>query len=253
MKRYYTIDFDAMKYHNLSATKWMVCENIHFVQAITDSGYCEKTRAELAEHHQISKVQLKRIVGDLVVDMFLKRNTKNYLKTTQKWHKIGGIKNDTGGIKNDTQGYQKGYDGGIKNDTALPIRENLERDRESSNINPTHKIDEILEALEKKFNSSSVEMKYPLQKEAFLSWVDYRKTKRKPISDVAMKMQIKKLCAYPIDIQKQMIDQSMENDYQGLFEIKQQYKNFNAPEVGSIGWHEQQAKEKENAIDVEVG
>jgi len=132
--------------------------------------------------------------------------------------------------------------------------------KESNTINktisskkPKQALEEILNELEEKFAEIVTEMKYPLNREAFLEWDTFRKSKRKPISEMAMKMQLRKLCAYPRDIQKQMIDQSIENDYQGLFEVKQPNKNFNAPEVNSIGWYEQQAREKDNAIDVEVG
>ncbi len=136
MKRYYTIDFTVMKEIGLNATKWMVCENIHFVQAITDSGYCEHTRARIAEHHELSLAGLKRIIGELVEDGMLKRNTKSHLKTTAKWHKAQHSKNTTEdndrGSKNATSRGSNLDDKGSKNATILPIRENLERDREMS-------------------------------------------------------------------------------------------------------------------------
>ncbi len=134
MKRYYSIDFLAMKHFGLNATKWMICENIHFTQAITDSGYCEHTRGELAEHHELSVAGLKRIVGELVDDGLIKRKSKHHLKTTPKWHKIQGSKNATfdnlGGSKNATPSEQNCYEGGSKNATPQPIRENLDRTRE---------------------------------------------------------------------------------------------------------------------------
>lgn len=136
MKMYYAIDFRKMKDLNINATKWMFCENIHFVQAISESGWCEKTRKELAEHHEISLSQCKKIVRELIECGLIKINKKWHLKTTQKWHEIGGIKKETvqeiGGIKKETVRGQKIDDRGIKKETVQPIRENLERVRENT-------------------------------------------------------------------------------------------------------------------------
>ena len=60
---------------------------------------------------------------------------------------------------------------------------------------------------------------------AWSDWVHFRKTKRKPVSKLAAKKQWELLSSFNPIIQKQMIDSSIQNDYQGLF----------APKGGSNG------------------
>ena len=42
MKRYYTIDMDAIKHFDLSLMEWMILENIHFMCA--ETGWCYATK-----------------------------------------------------------------------------------------------------------------------------------------------------------------------------------------------------------------
>ena len=55
---------------------------------------------------------------------------------------------------------------------------------------------------------------------AWNEWVDFRKSKKKPISKKAADKQFKLLANYPAHIQQSIIDNSITNDYQGLFEPK---------------------------------
>lgn len=108
--------------------------------------------------------------------------------------------------------------------------------------------------LSEKHFVDAAEMKYPLNEDAYAEWLDYRASKRKPVSLHALKLQVRMLCRYDLKTQKEIIDTSIQNDYQGLFEPKtyNQHKNFKEPEVGSIGWLEQQAAEQRDYVDVEV-
>ena len=55
---------------------------------------------------------------------------------------------------------------------------------------------------------------------AWSDWVFFRKEKRKPISKRAASMQLKMLAEYDYTTQQQIIDCSIQNDYQGLFAPK---------------------------------
>lgn len=55
---------------------------------------------------------------------------------------------------------------------------------------------------------------------AWNEWVDYRKSKKKSVSQAAAKKQFKLLSNYSLSDQQSVIDQSISNDYQGLFELK---------------------------------
>lgn len=55
---------------------------------------------------------------------------------------------------------------------------------------------------------------------AWMEWCDYRIGKKKPISAKAAKMQLSMLGKYtPID-QVRVVNNSIQNDYQGLFDLK---------------------------------
>lgn len=55
---------------------------------------------------------------------------------------------------------------------------------------------------------------------AWDEWIKFRKSKKKPVSQEAAKKQFKLLTDYDLNTQQQIINQSIQNDYQGLFEPK---------------------------------
>lgn len=138
MKRYYTIDSVAMKTGGLNYTTWTICENIHFRQGVFESGYCEDTRADLADHHDLTVGSFKNLITKLVGLGYLKRNEKDQLKTAQKWHEIEGHNKMT---VDENRGHNKMTTASQKNDarghnkmTVQPIEKELDRVRENKNI-----------------------------------------------------------------------------------------------------------------------
>lgn len=85
-------------------------------------------------------------------------------------------------------------------------------------------LSEIESELSEKFSSSEIEMKYPLDVESFENWNEHRKDLKKKLTATSAKMQVKLLCKYPSDTQAEIINASIQNGYQGLFEPKQQKK-----------------------------
>jgi len=59
-----------------------------------------------------------------------------------------------------------------------------------------------------------------INQNAWNEWVNYRKDKKKPVSKAAAVKQFKVLLKYKLDEQQLVINQSIQNDYQGLFELK---------------------------------
>jgi len=55
---------------------------------------------------------------------------------------------------------------------------------------------------------------------AWREWAEFRKEKRKPISKAAAPKQLKLLAKYPYEVQQDIVNSSIQNDYQGLFEPK---------------------------------
>jgi len=56
---------------------------------------------------------------------------------------------------------------------------------------------------------------------AWQEWIDYRKSKKKSVSKPAAAKQFKLLLKYSPDDQQTIINQSIQNDYQGLFDLKE--------------------------------
>ena len=76
-----------------------------------------------------------------------------------------------------------------------------------------------------------------INKESWGEWLTYRKEKKKTVSQAAAKKQFNLLAKYTTEQQKLIIDTSIQNDYQGLFELK---ANNNA---------NNQANKRQNEID----
>ena len=83
MKRYYTIDIQALRENNLSVVDSMILENIHFKSA--ENGWCYSSKKSLAEHHDISRQMMTRYVSKLIENKWLKKNTKHHLKVTKNY------------------------------------------------------------------------------------------------------------------------------------------------------------------------
>ena len=73
-----------------------------------------------------------------------------------------------------------------------------------------------------KSKSDSKEIVIPdgINQSAWIEWVEFRKQSKKKITPAAAKKQFKLLSDYAFDLQQQIIDQSIQNDYQGLFAPK---------------------------------
>lgn len=56
--------------------------------------------------------------------------------------------------------------------------------------------------------------------DAYEEWVEYRKEKRKPLSDLAKKKVINRLAKHDFATQQRMVDRAIENDWQGLHDIE---------------------------------
>lgn len=70
--------------------------------------------------------------------------------------------------------------------------------------------------------AKDIEIPKGINLESWAEWIEYRKDKRKPVSHLAANKQFKLLLKYDAEEQQAVIDKSIQNDYQGLFEIKGQ-------------------------------
>ena len=87
MKRYISIDLEAMKFNDITMLEWAFCENIQFLSN-NNTNTCYSPKKKLAEHLGISDRHLLRIIDGLVSKKLLKKTVKNGLKITKKWIEI---------------------------------------------------------------------------------------------------------------------------------------------------------------------
>ncbi len=110
-------------------------------------------------------------------------------------------------------------------------------------------INHSLESKEKKPEKNTFKIHEGVSKKAFEMWCKY---KGKKYSKQGMTLSANKLAEYPHDIQIKMVENSIMNNYAGLFEIKQQKTSANnQTQIGSVRWQmEQEAKQHVEVIDV---
>ena len=86
--------------------------------------------------------------------------------------------------------------------------------------------------------------------EAFNQWCQY---KGKNYSRQGKTLSANKLAKFTHKEQREMVDNSIMNNYKGLFEVKNKsYGTAKAPEVGSIAWRMHQQNNSQDTIDAEV-
>jgi len=109
------------------------------------------------------------------------------------------------------------------------------RAKQKSNADVTHMSQESNGRLKSKIkNKSNTEDDLPdwLNRESWANWVQYRTDIRKKLTPQSIKLQIKKL-AEDIPHHKQILEQSIQNGWTGLFPIKSDTKRPDAPKEPS--------------------
>lgn len=251
MKRYIAIDLLALKEHKLTLEEWTLLENIYFMSN-NEFGYCYASKETLRDIIQVSNGQIYKIITRLTDNGFLVKNKQTgFIKVTQKWLAISS--GDTL-QKMENESPKNGKDTLQKMETK---KDNIKRDiKKEEKIN---KKDFDLDVIEGEVFKENDLPQFPINRKIFADWIEYRKEIKKPITRISAKQQIKMLCCYSAKEQEEIINTSIQNGYQGLFEPKQQ-KQFNQPKskVQKTNefiddFFERMAEQgKESAIDVEV-
>lgn len=262
MKRYIAIDLLALKEHKLTLEEWTLLENIYFMSN-NEFGYCYASKETLRDIIQVSNGQIYKIITRLTDNGFLVKNKQTgFIKVTQKWLAISS--GDTL-QKMENESPKNGKDTLQKMETK---KDNIKRDikkeeKINKKENSSFDLQEIVSDLETEYFDNAIEMKYPLNEKKYLDFIQFRKELKKPITKTAAKEHIQLLCKYPVDIQEEMIKQSISSNWQGLFVLKianKQQSSFTQPKskVQKTNefiddFFERMAEQgKESAIDVEV-
>lgn len=209
------------------------------IEIMHDKNLTPNQKFILAEIHQLSMLD------------------KGCIATNKHFSDLIGIK--VQGVSNAINDLQKkGY---INIDNSNTVRNNGRVITIHENVSPIHSdVSPIHSDVESKENRTknittnktkeAILLPEWLSVSAWNQWVEYRKEIKKKLTPSTIKQQIK-LLEKNKDSHIEIIEQSIQNGWTGLFKIKAPInRTYNKqPEVGSIAWRMQQ---KTNNVDVEV-
>ena len=211
-----------------------------------EKGYCWASNGFFADLYEVSKVTVSRWIKALVdkgyisTEIEFKENSKEILHRYIKIVDTPIIKNDEGYyqiIKNDEGYYQKDNEGFNKN-VKDPINENVKENNTINNNTINNTIDTKKERKKKErkktTNYDSIineSIQDESVKKEIYEFVKMRKMMKKPLTDRALKLlilKLKKLSSIPAE-QVQILDNSIMNNWQGIFPLKNNsgYQNNN--------------------------
>jgi hypothetical protein len=198
MKRYISIDLQAMKENNLSLEEWVLLENIQF---LSNNEYhaCFASKKTLAEHLCVAERHLFRMISKLVESGFLSKNSFGHLVATAKWLRVSGTTYDK--MSYPMQNVQSDYD---KMSDDPMTKCHTKKDNLSVDIKREKEISELPTWL---------------NLVAWEKWVQHRKEIRKPLTPTSTKQQLLLLEENKSD-HVEIIEASISGGYMGLFPIK---------------------------------
>lgn len=199
-----------------------------------EKGYCWASNGYFADLYEVSKVTVSRWIKALVdkgyisTEIEFKENSKEIL---HRYIKIV----DTPINKKDEGYYQKDNEGINKNVNA-PINKNVKENNTYINntINNTSDNKKERKKEKKQTNYDSIineSIQDESVKQEIYEFIKMRKMMKKPLTDRALRLlisKLKKLSSDPVD-QVQILDNSIMNNWQGIFPLKSNngYRNNN--------------------------
>lgn len=198
-----------------------------------EKGYCWASNGYFADLYEVSKVTVSRWIKSLVdkgyisTEIEFKENSKEIL---HRYIKIV----DTPINKNDEGYYQKDNEG-INKNVKTPINKNVKENNTYINNTSNNTVNKKERKKEKKqTNYDSIineSIKDESVKQEIYEFIKMRKLMKKPLTDRALKLlisKLKKLSSIPAE-QVQILDNSIMNNWQGIFPLKNNngYQNNN--------------------------
>jgi phage replication O-like protein O len=126
--------------------------------------------------------------------------------------------------------FNKNYDQWVVNKTR-PVNKSTTGSQQNDNrvVNKTRHTKETItkETITKESNASLEsfeQLKNPQFKELWDAWLEIRKKIRAPNTHKALELTLKKLQKYPIETAKQMLEQSIERGWRGVFPVKRDHQ-----------------------------
>lgn len=170
---------------------------------------------KLADMCKMSKPKAVSVIKNLIEKGLIYKVTGNY--TTSNKYYLLSLPSKPDKVVNDVNQGSKPRLPGVVNDVN-PIKTNIKKLNIKTN-----------KGVKKNNNNYKIDLPINFNTESFLNtweeWEIYRKEKKCKLTKTTVKKQIKFLSAYPVETAIEIINTSIRNGWQGLFEIKNNSKN----------------------------
>lgn len=199
-----------------------------------EKGYCWASNGYFADLYEVSKVTVSRWIKALVdkgyisTEIEFKENSKEILHRYIKIVKTPIDKNDEGYYQKDNEGINKN----VKTPINKNVKENNTYINNTSNNTSNRKKERKKEKKPTNYDSIINEsIQDESVKQEIYEFIKMRKLMKKPLTDRALKLlisKLKKLSSIPAE-QVQILDNSIMNNWQGIFPLKNNngYQNNN--------------------------
>lgn len=199
-----------------------------------EKGYCWASNGYFADLYEVSKVTVSRWIKALVDKCYISTEIEFKENSKEILHRYIKIV-DTPINENDEGYYQKDNEG-INKNVKTPINKNVKENNTYINNTSNNTSDNKKERKkEKKPTNYDSIINESIQdesvKQEIYEFIKMRKLMKKPLTDRALKLlisKLKKLSSIPAE-QVQILDNSIMNNWQGIFPLKNNngYQNNN--------------------------
>lgn len=234
MKRYISMDMQALHHYGLSLSDWVLLENIHFLSN-NEFNSCYQSKKKLAEHIGISERSVTSKIRNLEEKNLLKKLSNGYLRVTEKWIAIISLNNQNDTNFDDDIESKKEYEKNVQSTQKLrneyekiaqsgtqklrksSIKKEIKREKERRGRNN--------EPQTTRKKDTETDLPDWINLETWNEWVEYRKQIKKSLAKSTIEAQIKFLTKYK-EQHEEIIEQSIRNGWVGLFAKKGQSINL---------------------------
>lgn len=198
-----------------------------------ERGYCWASNGYFADLYEVSKVTVSRWIKALVDKGYISTEIEFKENSKEVLHRY--IKIVDTPINKNVEGYYQKDNEGINKNVKTPINKNVKENTTNINNTINNTVNKKERKKEKKQTNYDSIINDSIQdesvKQEIYEFIKMRKLMKKPLTDRALKLlisKLKKLSSIPAE-QVQILDNSIMNNWQGIFPLKNNsgYQNNN--------------------------
>jgi len=208
-----TIKHDVRRLFELTLNEYAICDSIFYLSQSDEYNFtCMQSKENIGDWIGVSRQSAYNIINKLLEKGLIIKKNDGYC-TTKKW-KDAVSKSEKGECQESLQ-CKKSLQKMSKNftDSVKKLDKECKETLHNKDIINTNK----------DINKDKLELPVNLDNDQFRDvynqWYKFRKEIKKKLTPIMIEKQIKKLSKYPLETAIEMLEQSMENGWQGIFEI----------------------------------